>query len=320
MKKNVEFDDILNECLERVLFQGETLEQCLYVYPDLADELKPLLHMALVSREALAIKPSPEFRERAGYQFRAALHEIEAKKARGFLSFMPGWVVAVTAIFVILLASSGTVVTASGSLPDEPLYQVKLTTESIRLVLTPSDISKAELYVKLSDARVAEIVAMAEQGKTEEVNRTVERLDTQLAEIASLIVPENAQPATVKIEVAQAPEEPSQAQLSAPAPAPEILPRQSQQGVPQAPAEPKPMLTAPSEAGPSSGVGSSAEGDSGKVGKWAKLKQDLLQSAASNRLALQDVLEKVPESARPAILQAIQSVDTGYEEALSNLD
>ena len=63
--KRKEFDNILNECLERVLTEGETVEQCLASYPDHASELEPLLQTALFDRKASAVKPRLEFRDRA---------------------------------------------------------------------------------------------------------------------------------------------------------------------------------------------------------------------------------------------------------------
>ncbi len=82
MKKAREFDNILDECLERILTKGETVEQCLASYPEHAAELEPLLRTSLVTKNALDIKPRPEFKERARYQFRAALQEMERKRER----------------------------------------------------------------------------------------------------------------------------------------------------------------------------------------------------------------------------------------------
>jgi hypothetical protein len=45
-------DDILDACIERLLAAGETLEQCLFRYPDHETHLKPLLETALTVREA----------------------------------------------------------------------------------------------------------------------------------------------------------------------------------------------------------------------------------------------------------------------------
>jgi hypothetical protein len=189
MEKAREFDNILDECLERILVNGETIEQCLAGYPEYAAELEPLLRTALVAREASAIKPRPEFRERASYQFQAAIHGARAQKGRGFFGWQPRWVTAVIVVVVLLLAGSGTVVAAGNSLPDEPLYPVKLATEAVRLAFTPSDLGKAELYVKLADERVAEIIELADEGKVEQVEKTAQRLNTHLVAVADLAVP-----------------------------------------------------------------------------------------------------------------------------------
>ena len=45
------FDDILNDCLERVS-KGEDVQQCVRRYPEHADELFPLLRLAAVTTQA----------------------------------------------------------------------------------------------------------------------------------------------------------------------------------------------------------------------------------------------------------------------------
>ncbi|MQY73396.1 MAG: hypothetical protein GH142_06995, partial [Dehalococcoidia bacterium] len=107
MKKRKEFENILEECLERILTGGETIEQCLASYPEQAVELEPLLQTALSTRETLAIKPRPEFRERARYQLRTALQEMEEKRQRRFSFFrwQPRWATAVIVVLILVLAS-----------------------------------------------------------------------------------------------------------------------------------------------------------------------------------------------------------------------
>jgi len=83
MRKSREFDTILDECLERLLVKGETVEQCLKSYPEQADELKPLLQTALATKKASAIQPCPEFKVRARYQLHSALQEMKSKKTIG---------------------------------------------------------------------------------------------------------------------------------------------------------------------------------------------------------------------------------------------
>ncbi len=140
-----EFDNVLDECLERLLIKGETMEQCLQSYPEQAADLKPLLQMALATRQAVAIQPRAEFKARARYQFHSALQEAASPRSRPFLSRFPRWATVVTIVLGVLLMGGGTIAAASYSMPDSLLYPVKLATEQAQLTLTPSDIGKAEL-------------------------------------------------------------------------------------------------------------------------------------------------------------------------------
>jgi hypothetical protein len=305
MKKAREFDNILNECLDRVLFKGETVEQCLAGYPEYAAELEPLLRTALDTKEAMAVKPRPEFRERASYQFRAALREMESKKSRGFFGW-PRWATAVIVVVVLLLAGSGTVAAAGSSMPDEPLYQVKLATETVWLTLTPSALGKAELYVKLADKRVDEIIRMADKGKAKQVERAAQRLNTQLIAMASLAVPGGEEVVEGGVTTFEA--EPAQVAVEEAPPA----------EVKEAPTKVAPGTPGPpEEAGPGRGGG---DDEGAKPDKQAQLKRILSRRAAENQEALRAVLEKVPESVRPALRQAIEVAVTGYEQAIGNLD
>ena len=185
MKKDTEFDDILNECLERLLVKGETVEQCLVSYPGQAAELKPLLEMALATKDVSAIQPRPEFRARARYQLSSALQSTKSK--RPFLGWQPRWMTAIAIVLVLLLGGGGTVAAASNSMPDEPLYPVKIASEQAQLVLTPSTQGKAELYARLVDKRVAEIIYVAEKGDVRRVEMVTQRLGNYLARVASLV-------------------------------------------------------------------------------------------------------------------------------------
>jgi len=185
-RKSDQFDNILNDCLERMLVQGGSIEECLVQYPQQADELRPLLETALAaSRDTLAIKPRPEFRARARYQFHASLQEAATKKQRRPFSWQLRWAV-MASLTLVLLTGSSVIAAASNSMPDSPLYQVKLATEQVQLFLTPTAEGKAELYAKLADKRVTEIVNMAETGNVRLVEITTERLDDNLTMVANI--------------------------------------------------------------------------------------------------------------------------------------
>ena len=79
MKQDKQFDNILNECLDRIL-RGETVEKCLQSYPEQAPELEPLLRTALATKMASHIQPRPEFKAKARYEFTAAIHEMQVQE------------------------------------------------------------------------------------------------------------------------------------------------------------------------------------------------------------------------------------------------
>lgn len=343
--KEREFDDLLEECLGRVL-RGEPVEQCLADYPEHAPRLQPLLLTALETRQAAAIRPRPEFRERARYQFQAALRDMEPKEHRGFFSWQPRWVTAVVAIFAVLIIGSGTVAAAGNSLPGEPLYSVKLATEAVRLAFTPSDLGKAELYARFADKRVDEIIAMADKGKTVQVEMATERMNSQLVAMANLVGPaeeglgewglatsEAEQPPVAPQEAPQqraeeAPMLTAQEPVPVPAPTPAPAPVDERPSVhvEQVPAKAREAapVVAPKVDLSSANV-QQAQVDEGDIeyaeaDKYEKLRQLLVRQALENPEALREVLEKVPESMRADLLAAIEQAVNSYDQALKNLE
>ncbi|MFC2004509.1 DUF5667 domain-containing protein [Chloroflexota bacterium] len=285
MRKHRGFDNALDECLERLLTGGTTIEQCLQSFPEQADALKPLLETALATKGTIAIQPGPEFRDKARYQFYSALRETEHKKSRPLFSWrwQSRWATVVAAVLALLLAGGGTVTAASGSMPDEPLYTVKLITEQARLVLTPSTLGKAELYARLADKRVAEIVHMASKNKPEQIEMTTRRLDAYLVSIAVLSSTQQ-----VKSEAIMAPAARETLTVEeAPLPAPSaVVVRETFPG----------------------------------LDRRAKLREIMALHASKNPDRLRASLKAAPESARPALLQAIAVSEAGYEKALESLE
>ena len=122
MKISNEFENILDQCLER-LVTGETIEQCLLSYPEQALELEPLLRTAQAAREASAILPRADFKARARYEFQAALHDAVGNKKQPRFSLRRGWVPALLIVGILLVSGGGTALAASNSMPDSPLIR-----------------------------------------------------------------------------------------------------------------------------------------------------------------------------------------------------
>ena len=279
MNKNREFENIFDDCLER-LARGDTLMQCLESHPEQAEQLEPLLRTAQMARETSAILPHPEFRARARYEFHSALQEAVSKKRPSLFGLRTRLVTAMVALSIILVSGGGTVVMASSSMPDDPLYPLKLASEEVQLALTPSDIDKAEVCFMQADRRVDEIVYLADKGDAQQVDVAAERLDECLETLVEIASPEEA-------EVVEE----------------EALPR---------------VLTAPTEEAAVDGATEESvlTGD----GDLDELKTTVVCHAANNQSALLRKLMDAPESVKPALHRAITVSTIGYGRVLTIFD
>ena len=324
MKQSIELDNIFNECMERIL-NGETMEQCLAHFPDYVSELKPLLETALNIKKATAIQPRPEFRENARLQFQSALNRIEHKPRRSFLNWLqqPQWA-AVTAAALLLLLAGGTAAAANGSMPDEPLYGIKLTTERIRLFLTTSSIGKAELYTSLVERRITEIASMTNKNKPDKIEQVVALLDSSLTQISALSSPQG-----VSDMKAMSPARETAAPVIAPTTAPPqaatALPGAATTNVTPPPAAGlapvSPPITAPVPT-PEEGVAvdQTPTVTVEKSNSWAQLRVKIAEDAFNNLALLRELLKTAPESTKPALMQAIAVAEEGYAKALEALN
>ena len=307
MSKNKEFNNILDECLERLLTSGETVEQCLERHPEYAAELEPLLRTAMVTRETSTLEPSVEFRARARYQLHSEMSKVVVRRWRPILTWQPRWVMVAVVVMVVMLAGGGTVVAADSSMPGTPLYGVKLATENVRLTLSSSDVARAELYAALADRRIAEIAYAIEKGKLQQVERVTKRLNNHLAMMSHLSL------AVEKIEAV--------ATEKAPAPAQDktVKERPISETAPQksAATTARPTVAAEDSRGPSARAMSE---NAARIKERTKLRILLGQYAIDHPEQLRALLEQAPESARPAILQAIAISVTSYEKVLEELN
>jgi len=74
--------------------------------------------------------------------------------------------VAVGIVLALLLgAGTGVVNVAAASLPGSALYPVKLAVEDARLMLTPGDVRRAELYLRYANERTGEMLQLCAAGK-----------------------------------------------------------------------------------------------------------------------------------------------------------
>lgn len=297
---NKEFENILDDCLERLVVRGETVEDCLNAYPQQADALKPLLQTALLTKNATVIEPRPEFKASARYQFRIALQETTTNKNRFLSTWRFRWATALTSILVMLMASGGLVVAAGTSMPDSPLYSVKLAVEQMQINLTFSDLGKANLYAKFADRRVSEIMHMAQKGDASQVVAGTNLLNYQLTMIANLTTDaaKTRQDNSVLNEDGQSALESDEPLIKTP-------------GLALQP--PGPVLTLP----PALSTDAVLQDSMAEEGETSELLSLLLQDGVKNSAVLRDFLTTVPESVQSALLAAIEVLEAGYFNAIS---
>ena len=318
MAKGKEFENILNECLDR-LIAGVTVESCLARYQEYAAELEPLLKTALEARTAASVKPRPEFRQRAGLEFQKAIGEMPLKQPRTGFRWQLRWALPVALVVVILTGGTGTVYAATNALPDSPLYSVKLATEQVQLAFTFSDQGKADLYARFADYRVEEIVKMAEKGDYESVEKATEYMNNQLAAIADLEFngkgKEDTFSAMMTTQTTTATRYPMTTTTTVPvlAPAPTTIAPPPAVTETQPPSDAAAVAASPEQAG-------KKPDDAGLPTDKEKLKERLTKEFERNLKKLEDQLAKAPESLKPALLKAIETLRQGYEEAIASLE
>ena len=360
MKQDKQFDNILNECLDRIL-KGESVENCLKSYPQQAAELEPLLRTALATKIASNIQPRAEFKARARYEFKAALHDLQTNKINRWSFFAPvfnlrtGWIIAVIVVLVLILGGGGTIAAANSSMPDNALYPVKLVTEQAQLAITPSNIGKTELNAKFADRRADEIAYMANKGNAREVQNAAQRLNTNLENMTNLAKNDykgdkrgtNSTFNSNNTNVPAAANGLNTANDSTPSPTMGVAPPPTMSLENQCPPSPStPTHPTVKSIPPSSEKNStnlfgsqsrldnstpvpnvvdrnnsgSSQNNKIKATDREKLKQIIVNNYNSRQIRLKESLKKASPDVKPAIIQALSKSQDEFEKALKNLE
>ena len=176
-------EEALNDCIER-MDGGESLDDCLNSYPDLADELKPLLELShAVTETSLSIKPRGEFKAAARYRFHQALAEKESKAAKTAPAprrWRFKWATVALAVLVVFVVGGGMGVASANSMPGDTLYGVKTFVERIQMGLTFGSENKAQLHLDLAEERSEEMQTLIDEGDLEGANSIEVKLANHL--------------------------------------------------------------------------------------------------------------------------------------------
>lgn len=165
--------DTLEICLMQIE-NGAEIESVLQNYPDLADELRPILEASLVAKKLSAPEPSADVvrKNRAKILQRAAeLRLLKVMPAVRLNWWVPLRRLVSTLTILVLVLASGTslVGAASTSLPGENLYPVKRSWESLQLLFTFNAKFREALEVEHENERIEELRELLAAGRSAEV-------------------------------------------------------------------------------------------------------------------------------------------------------
>lgn len=188
---NQNFDDILNECLERVA-AGEDIPACIERYPEHAEELASLLRIAKVTmRVAAEASEANDAKARVLARVNLRLSQagrgLEGSRNRGngLRRFVPLFaaspvarpmMIGFAAVFLVLVAAGGSTMASADSVPGEPLYWMKQSRETVALQIPRSDEGRAKAQAHLAVVRGQEMQVLLSRGRFFDAERVGMRM------------------------------------------------------------------------------------------------------------------------------------------------
>jgi hypothetical protein len=127
-----DFETVLDDCLKR-LASGEPVNACLALYPQFAEDLRPLLSAALHVGRIAEVQPSDEFKSRTRKQLDSHMREHPRRGSSGSSFFR---IAAVAILLLVCLFLAGAAYAQSAS-PGDGLYRWKLASEDLVRVVSP---------------------------------------------------------------------------------------------------------------------------------------------------------------------------------------
>lgn len=164
--------EALADCLQAIE-TGAEIESVLKRYPELADELRPVLEASVQARllAAPVIPAAAIQRGRARVlQHAARMRESTRSPRRQFVLF-PHLAVSLALVFLFFILGGTGLVRASGeALPGDRLYPVKRTVEDVRLLLVSSADGREELENEFEQKRLYEINQLLLEGRRQSIS------------------------------------------------------------------------------------------------------------------------------------------------------
>lgn len=165
--------EALETCLQDIE-KGADVESVLFRYPDLADELRPILEASADAKSMAVPGPSPDVvrRNRATVlQYAAQMREGKAGSSqRMWFTSLRRIAVTLVVVTVLFVSGTGLVGASSNTLPGDNLYPVKRTWEGVRLFLTFNPLEREALETEHENERLNEVREVLAEGRSTEVD------------------------------------------------------------------------------------------------------------------------------------------------------
>lgn len=164
--------DAIEVCLAAIN-TGVDHNACLALFPDLADDLRPILEASLAAREISRIPHPPamvENRSRARFLTAAELLNTNPNPKFSWAALRRAALVALVVLVVFAISWNGLLVASAKSLPGDVLYPVKRVSERVNLRLVPNIEEKHQYEADFNHRRAEELELLLTLGRMEHVS------------------------------------------------------------------------------------------------------------------------------------------------------
>jgi len=158
MQRNI--DDVLDLILDEIK-KGKSIEDGFKMYPEFADELEPLLRLALEIKNLPKPEPRPEKITVAVSTVKEDFLKAQSKEKRFSLrtifSRSPALIRVAVIELLIILVGWQSLALSSRTVPGDLFYPVKIAHEKVQYILTFSEKGKVRCHLAFSNRRTQEL-------------------------------------------------------------------------------------------------------------------------------------------------------------------
>jgi len=188
----VAIEEALAWCLEALERRTHSRQECLERYPGQGAELESLLDVVAELRAMPYALPSVDFRlhlrarlmAQARSRTRPTGRPAASRRLGGFARRAGSWA-SIAATVVALFATAGAASASADALPGDFLYPAKLMVEAAQEILTLDPEAEAALHLRFADRRLAELEALVEAGRLDDLDELILAFDFHWAEAQS---------------------------------------------------------------------------------------------------------------------------------------